>query len=78
MRTPVSEMVRPEYCEAGSEGQDDYRNPCPACGATASGDDPVKGVCQARRNGPPPRRFLGLVLQDKDTGEIVARVSAYH
>jgi hypothetical protein len=33
-------------CGAGSEGQPDHRDPCPVCGATVSGDDPVRGICQ--------------------------------
>ena len=63
--------VRPDYC-AIPEGQPGSDGPCPACGATISGDDPVRGVCQARHNGPPPRPLLELVLLDKRTGEVVA------
>jgi hypothetical protein len=38
------EMARPNYCPCVN-GQPD---PCPACGATISGNDPVRGFCQAR------------------------------
>lgn len=72
-------MARPGYCEAGTEGEADYRDPCPGCGATAAGNDPVRGVCQARHNGPAPKPFLELVLIDKRDGKvIVARTTAYH
>jgi hypothetical protein len=47
--------ARPDYCAIPDEGQPGSDGPCPACGATISGDDPVRGVCQARHNGPPPR-----------------------
>ena len=36
---------RPEYCPCHDETLD----PCPACGATVSGKDAVRGVCQARK-----------------------------
>jgi hypothetical protein len=56
---------RPEYCPCQEETPD----PCPACGATVSGDDPVNGVCQARQCRPPPDDYgLKLVLIDKATG----------
>ena len=61
-------MSRPDYCPCENETPD----PCPACGATAEGNDPVRGVCQARFMGPPPRSLLDLVLVDRTTGEIVA------
>lgn len=57
---------RPLYCSA-----DDESVPCPACGATADGNDPVRGVCQAIRMGPPPEPLVQVVLVDKRTGEIV-------
>ncbi len=58
--------MRPNYCEAIDE-----ETPC-ICGATKEGNDPVRGVCQARYNGRKPQSLLQLVLLDKDTGEIVA------
>lgn len=33
-------------CGAGEEGEPNHRDPCPMCGATVSGNDPVNGVCQ--------------------------------
>lgn len=59
-------MTRPEYCPCHSETPD----PCPACGATVSGQDKVRGVCQARRG---YRRApdVILVLTDRETGEII-------
>lgn len=60
-------MSRPEYCPCKDETPD----PCPACGATESGNDPVRGVCQARR-GYRRESDLQLVLIDKQTGDIVA------
>jgi hypothetical protein len=39
MRCPVIELW------AGDDEQG--RRPCPACGATVSGDDTVRGACQA-------------------------------
>lgn len=65
-------MPRPDYCPCVSETPD----PCPACGATVSGIDPVRGVCQARHNRTAPVPYLSLVLVHKDTNEIVARVDA--
>jgi hypothetical protein len=59
--------MRPEYCEAVDED-----TPC-ICGATKEGKDPVRGVCQARRNYPKPQALVEIVLTDRDTGEIVAR-----
>lgn len=66
--------MRPEYCPCKEETPD----PCPACGATVSGNDPVNGVCQARQMRSPPVPFLSLVLVDKNSGEVVASTSAYH
>lgn len=65
-------MPRPEYCVIPDEGQPEWDQPCPGCGATQDGNDPVRGVCQARHNGPPPRSLLDFVLVDKRTGEVVA------
>lgn len=59
-------MARPEYCPCHSETPD----PCPACGATVSGRDPVRGVCQARKGAYRPP-LVTLVLTDKTTGEII-------
>lgn len=67
-------MERPPYCPCKDETPD----PCPACGATVEGNDPVRGVCQARSMRPPPEPFLHLDLIDKNTGEVVARTTAYH
>lgn len=61
--------MRPYYCPC----EDELPDPCPACGATVSGNDPVRGVCQSlsmkaeRRLSP-----VELVLIDRDTGEVVA------
>ena len=69
-------MPRPNYCP--DLDADDLvfpigpHRPCPACGATIEGKDPVRGACQARFNGPRPRPLVQLVLIDKRTGEIVA------
>ena len=68
--------MRPEYC--GVTDADDLafpvgpHRPCPACGATLEGKDPVRGVCQARKPYPRPEPLVHLVLIDKATGEIVA------
>lgn len=59
-------MARPEYCPCHSETPD----PCPACGATVSGADPVRGVCQSRR-GYRRQPDVILVLTDKRTGEVI-------
>jgi len=60
-------MPRPDYCPCENETPD----PCPACGATVSGNDPVRGVCQARK-GYRHDPGVQLVLIDKRTGEVVA------
>lgn len=57
---------RPQFCPVENETPD----PCPACGATVSGNDPVHGVCQARKF-KPRYRGIEIILTDKDTGEIV-------
>lgn len=55
-----------KYCPCREETPD----PCPLCGATVSGDDPRRGVCQYPD--PPPTDYgIRLVLVDRDTGEIV-------
>ena len=63
--------MRPEYCMIPDEGLPGCEGPCPGCGATLAGNDPVRGVCQARRDGRPPRPLVELVLIDKRTGKIV-------
>jgi hypothetical protein len=62
--------TRPLYCEALDE--DKFPDaPCPACGATVAGNDPVRGVCQARRGPPPTDYGLRIVLTHRDTGQII-------
>lgn len=62
-------MPRPEWC---SDDLDDTKDdPCPLCGATPSGKDPVRGVCQAWHNRPRPRPLVELILVRRDTGERV-------
>lgn len=58
--------MRPKYCPCREEMPD----PCPACGATVDGKDPVRGVCQAT-HGYQRAREVELVLVDKQTGERV-------
>lgn len=58
-------MARPDYCPCENEEPD----PCPACGATVGGKDPVHGCCQARYNRRAPRPLLQIILTDKRTGE---------
>jgi hypothetical protein len=58
--------MRPNYCPC----EDETPDPCPACGATVSGKDPVRGVCQARY-GREPKPDVLLVLTDRDTGKII-------
>jgi hypothetical protein len=60
-------MARPKYCPCEEETPD----PCPACGATVEGNDPVRGVCQARFGYRRPSDGQ-LVLIDKETGAVVA------
>jgi hypothetical protein len=58
----ADESIRPLYCVAGDNDED-----C-ACGATAAGNDPVSGVCQAQRSGPDPRidpYGVRIVLTDR-------------
>ena len=59
----------PYWCEAPDE---ETGLPCPACGATIEGNDPVRGICQAVSGRPKPEPILYFALQDKETGEIVA------
>jgi len=40
---PAGAYITMADCQSG--GDDDPR-PCPMCGATFAGDDPVQGVCQ--------------------------------
>ena len=55
----IADADRPEYCPC----VDEQTHPvCPACPATVAGNDPVHGVCQAKRSGPPPRPLIELVL----------------
>ncbi len=65
-------MTRPDYCPCENE----QMTPCPACGATIEGKDPVRGVCQARYGGRDPSKGgdLFFVLEDKASREIVASV----
>lgn len=60
-------IKRPLYCPC----EDETPDPCPACGATIKGDDPVNGVCQALRGAPPTDYGLRLVLIDRNTGKEV-------
>ena len=54
------------YCPCNNDAPD----PCPLCGATLRGDDPVRGICQ--HPDPPPTDYgLRLVLIDRETGKIV-------
>jgi hypothetical protein len=54
---------RPEYCPC----IDDETHPvCPACPATVAGNDPVNGVCQARRSGRPPYPLVEIILVRRD------------
>lgn len=55
--------MRPEYCEAIDED-----TPC-ICGATKEGNDPVRGVCQARIPRSKPEPYLRIILTYRDTGE---------
>ena len=66
-------MGATDYCPC----KDETPAPCPACGATVSGNDPVRGRCQARFNRPAPEPILHLVLIDKRSGEEVARTTAW-
>lgn len=59
-------MKRIEYCPCDNDAPD----PCPACGATLSGDDPVRGICQAESLRYPFENPK-IILVHRDTGEPV-------
>jgi hypothetical protein len=66
-------MTRPDYCVADADDLSfpiGPHRPC-ACGATVSGKDPVRGMCQARYSGPPPEPLVRIVLIDKKTGLVI-------
>jgi hypothetical protein len=65
-------IMQLDYCALPDEGEPGWDQPCPACGATIEGNDPVRGICQSRFNRGPPRPILFLQLVDKQTGEVVA------
>jgi hypothetical protein len=56
---------RPEYCPCINE---ETHPVCPSCPATVDGNDPVLGVCQARRSGRPPQAIVELVCVHRDFG----------
>lgn len=56
-RPMLIDSQRPEYCGAEDETQD-----CPVCPATISGNDVVRGVCQALKSGRAPRPLVELVV----------------
>ncbi len=59
-------MKQQLYCPCENEETD----PCPLCGATVSGNDPVRGVCQYPS--PPPTDYgIRIILIDKKTGKQV-------
>ena len=60
-RPMLIDSQRPEYCGAGDEETQD----CPVCPATFGGNDVVKGVCQAIRNGRVARPLVELVVVHK-------------
>lgn len=64
-------MSRPDYCEIPGDDQPGGREPCPQCGATYEGNDPVRGVCQARY-GHRPKSYIRIVLIDKRNCDVVA------
>lgn len=49
--------------------KDETINPCPACGATVEGNDPVRGVCQALYGYRDMSWLPQLTLVDKKTGK---------
>lgn len=64
--------ARPRHCPCREESPD----PCPACGATVSGNDLVHGVCQATHgyfdpSGPENDYGVRLVLVHRNTGELI-------
>lgn len=62
-----AEFDGPEYCPCENEMPD----PCPACGATVSGNDPVEGICQARNPSPRPDYSITIGLVRRGTGEFI-------
>ena len=58
---------KPNYCPCENESL----TPCPACGATVSGNDPVRGVCQAKHGVKPDAPSVIVVLINRRTGEII-------
>lgn len=55
----------PRYCPVENEIPD----PCPACGATVEGNDPVRGVCQARSMAGPPKPHIEVYVYDRFASE---------
>lgn len=43
---PAGAYISIRDCGAGEEGTPSLRDPCPMCGATVAGSDPVNGACQ--------------------------------
>ena len=68
MKASDPRRERPDYCP--DEVDDRFDVPCPACGATINGDDPVRGVCQARFNGRRPRPYIEVVLIDRQAASL--------
>ena len=60
----VERRVRPIYCPCREESPD----PCPACGATVAGNDPVRGICQATHGYSPIDYGIRLILIDRNSG----------
>ena len=55
----------PEFCPCESESPE----PCPACGATIDGKDPVRGICQATRGKKPDTSHLPrFIVIEKNPG----------
>ena len=59
LSTANPDMLRADFCPC----EDEMPDPCPACGATVKGDDPYRGVCQARFRGRPPSDHLAARLR---------------
>jgi len=59
-----------DYCPC----YDDKPDPCPACGATISGNDHVRGVCQATYPYKQRARVLFIELHDRKIGNVVSSV----
>lgn len=65
-----SRPMRPDYCEADADDLSfpiGPHRPC-ICGATVDGKDRVRGICQAKHNGPKPEPLVRLVVVHRDTG----------